>query len=150
MVKKILLSLLIAVLSLSMIACKTPTGQPDVVRTQRVKDAIQPVVSSVVTRVVKQNPDLFNYFKSGGDLFCEMKEKKNFSPEYLIAQFDKIGSQYLRNSDATDAKNLIIALYKINYSDRFKADLPEGSFVEFLTDILCLSIRQGLKDVVIN
>jgi hypothetical protein len=47
---------------------------------------------------------------------------------------------------AIDVKNAVIAIYKIYYGDRFKAELPPDGWVRNVADVLCVSIDQGLKD----
>lgn len=131
------------------------TGQSeyDAVKTAQVKDAIQPVVSGVVRRVAKQNPDTAPFFRLAAQTFARMRDDKKFAPSYFIEAMDKAAREqgWYRSDDewiqlAFDAKNVIIGLYEAFYDSRLSADLPEDQFLFHLADFVSNSIDQGLKD----
>jgi hypothetical protein len=150
--------LLAAVLSFSLIfvsGCKTTHGSVDLVKLQQVKDAVTPIAASGVRRVILNSPEhseeLASYFRAIGGIFCAMSDTGEFSPVTLITAVDNATMAYqlqLQGDEqiAIDVKNAVIAIYKIYYGDRFKAELPPESWVKNLSDVLCESINQGLKD----
>lgn len=146
---KLLKSLLIVSASILVLLCGCSTaGVYDPIKTAKVHDAVEPVVASIVRRVVQNSPEhadqLGVYFRAVGTVFCTMKTNGNFSPTYLVDQLNTLVVP--NNQDIADAKNLIVALYKINYADRFQADLSPEKFPAFLADLLCSSIQLGLTD----
>lgn len=124
----------------------------DPVKTQQVKDAIAPVISSVVRRVVLNSPqhsdEIAGYFRAVGGVFCSASASGQLGPEQVVAALDAatVRLQQGVEPEIIDGKNLLLALYKINYGDRFKAELPPDKWPKNVADIICDSIHQGLKD----
>lgn len=152
--KSLILSICLASTLIFVNGCAT--NKPvDVVKVQQVKDAITPVAASAVRRVILNSPEhsdeLAVYFRSLGSVFCAMSDTGEFSPVTLITAVDNATLPYqlqLQGDEqiAIDIKNAVVAVYKIYYGDRFKAELPPDSWVKNLADLLCDSINQGLKD----
>lgn len=141
------------------VGCKSlnpNTGQVefDPVKTEQVKAAIEPVVSSAVRRVVIDNPETAQYFQQAVDVFVQMRDTQQFSPEYLVLALDKAAEKedWFSKLDpevagyVLDAKNLMIALYRINFADAGRADLSPEKFAWNLLDVLASGVGQGLKD----
>lgn len=137
--------------------CKTAnptTGvkEFDPVKTEKVKAAIEPIVSSAVRRVVASNPkhsdEIALYLRAVGGAVCSISDTGEASPETLIAAIDAatVNLQAGVDPEIIDGKNAIIAVYKILYADRFKAELPPDEWPKNVCDVICQAIDQGLKD----
>lgn len=126
------------------------TGQTqfDPVKTEKVREAIKPVAASAVRRVIESNRTSVEYFKRTSDVICQLAADKKFEPSVVVDAINKVVDDMglIKDENILDAKNLLIALYKINYADRLNADLPEQSFAWNLLDVLCSSIKQGIED----
>lgn len=124
----------------------------DPVKTEQVKAAVTPVVASVVRRVINNSPqhseEIANYLRAVGAVFCSASASGSLGPEQIIAAADAAtaGLQANVEPEIIDGKNLLLALYKINYADRFKASLPPDKWPKNVADVICASIDQGLKD----
>jgi hypothetical protein len=135
--------------------CKTTnptTGQKeyDPVKTEQVKAAIEPIAAGAIRRVVLNSPqhadEIANYLRSVGRIFCSMETNGNFSAEYLISEADKLTAPLIKDNYVADIKNAILALYRINYADRFKAELPPDKWPRHVASLFCASIDRGLRD----
>lgn len=124
---------------------KDKTGAIDIVKVEKVKAAIEPVVTVVIARVVKKNKDTALYFSVVSDVFCKIKETKEFAPEFVIDALNKATENLIINQDVNDAKTLIISLYKITAADKGRSNVSEDVFLTSLVDVLCNSIREGVK-----
>ncbi len=122
------------------------TGKIDPLKLQQVSDMITPVASSVVTRVVKKNPETGKYFESVSRIFCSMRDSKNFKIEFLVQETDILTRPYLNNQDLIDGKNIIIALYRTYLHQVGNADVSEDVFLLALSNFFCNAIGQGLTD----
>lgn len=134
-------------------ACKGPTGAYDPVKTQQVKDAVTPVVASVVRRVINNSPqhaeEISRYIRAVGSVFCAASASGQLSPVEVITALDAATADLQSagvDDEIIDGKNLLISLYKINYGDRFKAELPPDKWPKNVADVICESIDRGLKD----
>lgn len=146
-IKKIILSsALVATVALT--GCKTTEGNYDPVKTQQVKDALQPVVTGGIRRVIVANESSEVYFRAVGGVFCAMSSEGQFDPIQLVNAIDlaTAGLQEKADPYVIDAKNLIVALYKINYGERFQSELPPGEWLKNVCDIICEGINQALID----
>jgi hypothetical protein len=146
--------------SICLVGCKTAgktaSGEPtriyDPVKTQQVKDAVTPVVASVVRRVINNSPqhadEIARYFHAVGAVFCSASETGQLGPEQVLDAMDAATAELQAGLDdeIIDGKNLLMALYKINYGDRFKAELPPDQWPRNVADVICDSIDRGLKD----
>lgn len=128
------------------------TGQReyDPVKTEQVKAAIEPIAAGAIRRVLQNSPQhsdqIAGYLRSIGGIFCAMETNGNFSAEYLITEADKLTAPLLKDNYVVDIKNAILALYRINYADRFKAELPPDKWPRHVASLFCASIDRGLKD----
>lgn len=128
------------------------TGQReyDPVKTEQVKAAIEPIAAGAIRRVIENSPqhadEIATYLRSVGRIFCAMETNGNFSAEFLITEADKLTAPLLKDNYVVDIKNAILALYRINYADRFKAELPPDKWPRHVASLFCASIDRGLKD----
>lgn len=146
---------LAAVLLLSP-GCSTtgPDGSrvPDPVKTAKVKAALQPVLSSIVTRVLENNrahaAEIGGYFRAVGSIFCRMEATGQFSPDVLLAQANALGAPAIAGMDPaiTDVKNALLSLYQIQWADRLNVDVSPDRWGGFLAALFCESIDTGLRD----
>ena len=138
-------------LALACAGCKTfnpVTGQQefDPVKTETVKAVAAPVVASAVRRVTTdENAD---YLRAGGAVFCAASRSGQLDPVFLIDALEAatVSRQARVDPLVIDAKNLLVALYKINFNDRFRAELPPDKWPKNVADVLCEAIDLGLKD----
>lgn len=153
--------LLIPFLLIGFTGCTTTqvdpvTGLPvktyDPVKTQQVKDAVQPVLSSAVRRVLENNPtkkaEIAEYFKAVAAPFCVIGTTGVVDLTLLQASLESITAKYQGKVDplAIDVKNSALSLFKVYYGDRFKAELPPDAWTRNIADLVCVSVDQGLKD----
>ena len=103
-------------------------------------------VSVAVERVVRKNPELYIYFNAIDNVVCAMATNKNFDPTVLVNEVNRVTQPLIKNADANLAKETIITLYKIFYSDRLRSDISEDQFLLSLTTVLCDSIKTGLAN----
>ncbi|HEU4344043.1 MAG TPA: hypothetical protein VFU31_21010 [Candidatus Binatia bacterium] len=130
------------------------TGQKvfDPIRTAQVKAALQAPVQETITRIIRNSPEhsdqIANYFRSAGNVFCKMRDTSRFEPQFLIAELEKATEGLQQGLDplAITAKNTIIALYVVFYSQRQSADLSPEKFLWNTSDLFCNAINTGLKD----
>ena len=143
----------LAVCMLSLTGCalfKDKSGAIDPIKVEKVKAAIEPVVTIVVARVVKKNKDTALYFSAASDVFCKIKETKEFAPEFVVDALNRATEGLIANQDVNDAKILIISLYKITAADKGRSNVSEDVFLTNLVDVLCNSIREGVKQGTAN
>lgn len=128
------------------------TGQReyDPVKTEQVKAAIEPIAAGAIRRVIQNSPEhadeIANYLRSVGSIFCSMETNGSFSAEYLVREADRLTAPMLRDNYVVDIKNAILALYRINYADRFRAELPSDKWPRHVAALFCASIDRGLRD----
>lgn len=153
---KLLMTLLCAA-ALTLTACRSvnpTTGQKefDPVKTQAVKDTVQPLAAGAVRRVIQNSPQhsdaIAEYFRSIGTAFCKMDATGNFSPQVLVDAADAATAKLQAGVDpyVIDLKNGIVALYKLNFGARFNAELSPERWPAFVASVFCNGIGQGLKD----
>lgn len=151
----------LALCALALTGCKTTridptTGQTtkefDPVKTAQIKAALEPIGSSAVRRVIKNSPEhsaeIAGYFRAVGSAFCQMSEKGDFDPAYLVGAVDTATAKLQEHvpGEAIEIKNALIACYKIGYEGRFRAELPADQWPKNVADLICACIDQGLKD----
>ena len=150
--------LIIVILTVALLAsaCKSTNSAGvkayDPVKTEQVKAAIEPVLSSVVRRVVNNSPqhgdEIAGYMRAAGGVFKSAAETGSLGPEQLIAAMDAAtaGLQDSVDPEIIDGKNALLSLYRILYGDRFKAELPPDQWPRHVADVIAGGIDQGLKD----
>lgn len=149
--KTIIALLTVGLLATLLLGCKT-TGVYDPVKTEQVKAAVTPVIASVVRRVIVNSPqhsdEIALYLRAVGSVFCSASASGSLGPEQVLAALDAAtaGLQTGVEPEIIDAKNVLLALYRINYADRFKAELPADQWPKNVADVICAAIDQGLKD----
>lgn len=156
----LVLGLLAAALPVVTTGCKTIT-QPgttntvtviDPVKLQQIRDVVEPAASSVLRRAIANSPqhaeEIGMYARAIGTVFCQMDANDNFKPDYLIDAANKATSGLQVGVDQTiiDAKNAVIAVYKIAYSDQLTWQLPTNVWPRAVAGTLCNSINQALVD----
>lgn len=136
-------------------ACKSTnpqTGQRefDPVKTEQAKAAIQPLIAGAVRRVLAQNPDkaeqIADYLRAGGSVFCNMDLTGQFDPLVLAEKLDALVAPKVKDDYLLDIKNAAIALYRVNYAERNRAELPPEQWARQIAGLFCAAIDQGLKD----
>lgn len=122
----------------------------DPIRTEQVKAALEPVAAGAIRRIIFNSPQhsdqIAEYFRSIGKIFCQMDASGEFSPETLIAEVDKLTAPLIGDVYIIDIKNALLALYRINYADRFRAELPPDKWPRQIASLFCGAIDRGLKD----
>lgn len=150
--------ILLALASGLLLGCKSvnpTTGKKefDPVKTEQVKAALEPVVTSAVRRMIQNSPEhreeIIRYLQGIGNIFCHMAETRTVDPVYLVNQADALTATYQAKLPdwALDVKNAVVALYKIQYANRHSAELSAEQWPVHVADLCCQSIRQALKDV---
>jgi len=132
------------------------TGQPvkvyDPVKTQQVKDAVLPITASTVRRVLENNPtkavEIASYFRAIGTPFCSIAATGLVDLNLLTNVLDAATASRIGKLDpvAIELKNTLLALFKVFYADRFKAELPPEAWTRNIADVICSALDQGLKD----
>jgi hypothetical protein len=154
---RLFLLIVLSLLALLTLGCKTvntASGQKeyDPVKTEQVKAAFEPLLSSPVRRILLNSPkhaaETGTYFRGVAGVFCAMATSKQFTPEFLIAALDslaapKIGDRY---QEVLDVKNALVAAYTIFYASRHRAELPETGYLLHISDFICSAINRALKD----
>jgi hypothetical protein len=150
------LPILLAIAAL-MPGCATPnpqTGLPefDAGKTEAVKLAVAPFVGAAVYDVLGNSPqhkaELGEYFRAFGTIFKRMKTEGAFTPDFLLAEADKVTARFQGKLPtlAIAAKNSALAIYRICWDARFRADLSPEKWPVHVADVLSTSIDQALKD----
>ena len=128
------------------------TTQFDPVKTEQVKALLEPIGAGAVRRIITNSPqhsdEIAGYFRAVGSVFCQMSANNDFDPAYLIGAADAATAKFQANvpQEAIDVKNALVALYKVNFEGRFRAELPPDKWPKNVADVICVSIDQGLKD----
>lgn len=152
-----LLTAVVLAASLALVACKSTnpaTGKKeyDPVKTEQVKAAVEPILASGVRRVLANNPEhgdeIAGYMRSVGYVFLSASESGELGPEQIIEAADRATAGLQNGVDPAiiDGKNALIALYRILYGDRFKAELPPDKWPKHVADVIAQAVDQGLKD----
>ncbi len=150
MKNKLILTLILAA-GLPLCGCKT-AGVYDSVKTDQVKAALTPITASVVRRVILTSPqhadEIALSSRAVGSVFCSAAASGSLGPEQVLAAVDAAtaGLQAGVDPEIIDAKNALLAIYRIFYGDRFRAELPADKWPRHVADLICASIDQGLKD----
>jgi len=153
--KSIILLTVLSALLIAMTGCislNPVTGQRefDPVKTEQVKATLEPIISGGIRRAIQHSPNhadqIAGYLHSAANVFCSMDTNGNFSVEYLVTELDKIVAPALGDSYIIDLKNAAIALYRVNYAERFRAELPPDRWPRQVASLFCAAINQGLKD----
>jgi hypothetical protein len=138
--------------------CKTTTVGTNVVTTldpvkvQQVQDAVEPVFSSVLRRAIANSPqhaaEIGNYARAVGGVFCKMEANNNFTPTYLIEAANQATAGLQNNApqEIIDAKNAVIAIYKIAYGDQLTWQLPDKVWPKAVASTICNVVNQALID----
>lgn len=163
-INRSLLSLLLVVACLAMFllpgctsssvdpATGQTTSQYDPIKTQQVKDALAPAVSSPIRRIIANNPAkrdaIASYMRATATPFCQIANTGNVDLNVLTMVLDQATAEFQAKIDPTaiDVKNTVLALFKIYYNERFKAELPADGWTRNIADVICKAIDQGLKD----
>jgi hypothetical protein len=140
---------LVAALCLSFAGCRT-LGTYDPVKTEQVKAAVKPLVTSLARRGVLKNPDARTYVETIAGILEEMRDNKNFDPVYLNVALDKAFAGLPKDEEwsgyVIDAKNTLLALYQIFWQKKAQVALSEDEWGYHLTDFFAAALRQALVD----
>lgn len=154
------LTVLASLLTLSVVStgCVTTTDGTNVVTTldpvkvQQIQDAVEPVFSSVLRRAIANSPqhaaEIGNYARAVGGVFCKMEANNNFTPTYLIDAANQATAAHQANApqEIIDAKNAVIAIYKIAYGDQLTWQLPDKVWPKAVASTICNVVNQALVD----
>lgn len=165
-----LLAALSAALMFSAVGCKTTSHQvttqpdgssvtnvvkaPDVAKTDQVKAIAKGVVSFGITESIYQFPqeaeNIAKYARAAGAVFCEMKARGTFEPEFLEAALFNLIAPELTDPDLARylraARNLLLTSYEAAYAKRFQAELNPNDWNGAVVEVFCDAIDRGLKD----
>jgi len=130
----------------------TPQGGGDPVydatKTAQFKAAIQPLTVGVIRRVIVRNPESTNYFQAIADVFSDARDSGAWNPfvvtEALDARFGTLPMQEDWAQAVMDAKNALIGIYTIFYSDRWNVKMDPEKWVWHLTDAIATMINRGI------
>lgn len=160
-IKRIFAFLVCAIALLSFTACSTlnpNTGERefDPVKTQSIKEATKPLVASLVRRgivdIYEKDPNVLIYFQASAQTFCTMRDQKAFSVQVMRLSLERTlaDTGIFPNSKVDpliiDVKNLIIAIYAVQYENRLRADLSEEEFLWNILDSMCQGFETGISD----
>jgi hypothetical protein len=153
------MKLFITALALAALCVACTTTNPDTgervydpIRTEQVKASLSPLVTGGVRATIANNPrhrdELGTYYRSIGTVFCRMVDTRQFSPSYLIDEVNKITAPQIASADPLllTARDSALALYRIFYAEKGRAELTEASWALHLADLFCLSIDTALRD----
>jgi hypothetical protein len=156
---KYLLSIVALSVLMLGVACKTVntvTGvkEFDPAKTAQVKAVVKPPIKQGVRILLAKNvnhrAEILKYLASGRDIFCNMQKNKNFSPAYLIEQANLLGTPELAKALNDDyiltAKDLIIALYTINFADKGNVAIPEETWGYQISEVFCESLTEAINE----
>lgn len=149
---------ILATLPVVTTGCKTTTVGTNVVTTldpvkvQQIADVVEPAASSVLRRAIANSPqhaaEIGNYARAVGGVFCKMTANNNFTVNYLVdaANQATAGLQTGVSQDIIDAKNAVIAIYKVAASDQLTWQLPDNLWLKTVANTICNSVNQALLD----
>ena len=118
----------------------------------QVQAVVEPLLSSVIRRVIANSPqhsaEIASYVGAIGSVCCQMTANNNFTPTYLVDALEKAtaGLQLGVDQDIIDAKNAVVAIYKIAYADQLTVSLGNGVWPRAVLGTLCDSVNQALSD----
>ncbi len=132
--------------------CQMRPGQSHPVSREQMQAALLPVGAGAVRRAILNSPEhadaTADYARAVSEVFCGMSDTSQFDPTFLILALDTATANMQDGVDplVIDAKNALIAIYRIAWADRYRAELPPEGWLKFTADFVCASIRQGLRD----
>ncbi len=138
--------------------CKSVTNGTNVVvvidqqKLADVKAALDPVLASVLRRVILNSPDhaveIAGYARSVGRAFVQIQTSRTFSPADVIKVVNDLttGLQAGLPGEVIDAKNAAIALYKILWNDKLMVSIPNGGWMDAVSSVFEEVINQALVD----
>jgi len=124
----------------------------DPIKTDQVKAALAPFVTTGIRAVIANNPrhrdELGTYFRGVGTVFCRMHETGQFSADYIYEEIGKLVAPKIAEADPLllAAKDAAVSLFLIFYADRFRAELPPDAWPAHVSELVCQSIDTALKD----
>ena len=145
--------ILVLTMCLGLLASGCTTTNPDTgereydpVKTEKVRAAIKPVLSTAVAAVIQKHPEARRPFSLMGVQLCSLRTTGTIDPKAIR---DAVNAALLKSDAEIDpiiagVGNLVISLFEINYADRLQADLSPEQFTWNLLDVLCDSIHQGV------
>lgn len=125
------------------------TGEPvyDPVKTEQSKAIIEQTIAGAIASI-EMSDDVQRYLNYSANTLCELKDREAIAPSVLAKNLsDALDAEgVIGDTYAIAAKNVIVALYQINYAERGNADLDPEKFMWHILDSMCTAIRQGLRD----
>jgi len=155
-----ILSLLASVLVIGCTTTNSTTGEKeyDPIKTEQVKAMIEPFVIIGTRRALDEtydrNPAVLSYLQQSAEFVCKMRDEQKFAPEFLIDGLDAGLIEAFGTGGVDplilDLKTLIVGLYKVNYSNRFDAELNPQAFLIHALDVICNALSTATADFVIE
>lgn len=124
----------------------------DPAKVQAIQDVVEPAASAVLRRAIANSPqhaaEIGNYARAVGGVFCKMVANNNFTPTYLVdaANSATANLQAGVSQEIIDAKNAVVAIYKVAFSDQLTVVLPNNVWMKAVCSTICNSINQALLD----
>lgn len=152
-------SLLMLVVALALTApvfsgCKTTQADGssvyDPTKTENLKLALEPLVTSLVRRGLLAKPESRVYVEGMTSALEAMRDSKSFDPSVLDGGLnlalndlpkDKEWAQYV-----IDVKNTLYAVYTIFWKQKSSVELSEEEWGYHLTDFFATTLRRALAD----
>lgn len=104
------------------------------------------VCRSIQTTHIDYHESVAGYFRQVGEVFCRMADNGDFTHEGMVRAVNGIPSPLLTDTYALDVKIALMALYKVTYGDRLRAEIPPDRWLAETSKVFCESISEGLKD----
>lgn len=162
---KLILAILAAIGGIAALSLLTPitgcttttvgTNVVVVIDQQKLADvqaALDPVLSSVLRRVIKNSPqhsvEIAGYARAVGRAFLQIKTSHTFSPADVINVVNNLtsGLQAGVPDEIIDAKNAAIAIYKILWNDKLTTTVPLDGWMDAVSNTFINVINQALID----
>lgn len=108
--------------------------------------ATEAVCRAIQTAPIEYTDVVAGYFRQIGRVFCNMETTGDFTHSGLVSELEKIPSPLVTDTYGLDVKILLLALYKVVYGDRLRAEIPPARWLSESSQAFCEAIGQGLKD----
>lgn len=124
----------------------------DPVKLARVETILEPGVASVLRRALARSPqhgpEIANYARAFGGVFCQAQQNQQFSPDIILAAADAATMPLQTNAppELIDGKNMALALYRLLWNDKLTVSVPTNGWPYAVCTLFCNSVDRGLKD----
>lgn len=124
----------------------------DPVKLARVETILEPGVASVLRRALARSPqhgpEIADYARAFGGVFCKAQQTQQFSPDIILAAADAATLPLQTNAppELIDGKNMALALYRLLWNDKLTVQVPTNGWPYAVCTLFCNSVDRGLKD----